>query len=412
MSGFTLPIVEAGGAWLAEERSVPVVSIAWSWPGGAALDPPGQEGRAALMAGLLTEGAGDLDANAFADALRDEAIELRFSADRDSFEGSLRALLPALPEAIRLARLAMTAPRFDAAAVQRLRARAIASARQNAETPRGQASRAFWEAAFPSHPMGRLAAGSAESLAAIPASGYAEAHAAQLRRGGVLAAASGAISRDELAAATAALFGALPEGAPPAIAPPGAPLPLGTRTVPVAVPQSQVIFGQAAIAVADPDWEALQVVLRILGGGGFSSRLMEAVRVQRGLTYGIGVGLDASFGQGMVVGSVATENARVAETLAVLRDEWRRMGETGPTAAELADAVAFLIGSQPLQFTDTRRIAGTLLAMQRNNRPRDWLAERPARLAALNVERTARVARRVLDPATLSVVVAGQPVGL
>jgi zinc protease len=412
MSGFSLPIAEAGGGWLAEERSVPVVSIAWSWPGGAALDPAGQEGRAGLMAALLTEGAGDLDANAFADALRDEAIELRFSADRDSFEGSLRALLPALPEAIRLARLAMTAPRFDAAAVQRLRARAIGAARQNAETPRAQASRAFWSAAFPSHPMGRLASGSAESLAAIPPGGYAEAHAAQLRRGGVLVAASGAIRPGELAAATAALFGALPEGAPAAVTPPGAPLPLGTRTVPVAVPQSQVIFGQAALPVADPDWEALQVVLRILGGCGFSSRLMEAVRVQRGLTYGIGVGLDASFGQGMVVGSVATENARVAEMLEVLRDEWRRMGEAGPSAAELADAVAFLIGSQPLQFTDTRRIAGTLLAMRRNNRPRDWLAERPARLAALTPARTAAVARRVLDPSTLSVVVAGQPVGL
>jgi zinc protease len=412
MSGFTLPITEAGGAWLAEERSVPVVSIAWSWAGGAALDPDGQEGRAALMAALLTEGAGDLDANAFADALRDEAIELRFSADRDSFEGSLRALLPALPEAIRLARLAMTAPRFDAAAVQRQRARAIAAARQNAETPRARASRAFWSGAFPAHPIGRLAGGSAESLAAMPAGGYAEAHGAQLRRDGLLVAASGAIAPDELAAATAALFAALPAGAPPAIAAPGAPLPLGTRIVPVGVPQSQVIFGQAAIPVADPEWEALQVVLRILGGGGFSSRLMEAVRVQRGLTYGIGVGLDASFGQGMVVGSVATENARVAETLDVLRAEWRRMGEAGPSAAELADAIAFLIGSQPLQFTDTRRIAGTLLAMRRNNRSRAWLAERPARLAALTVDRTAAVARRVLDPATLSVVVAGQPAGL
>lgn len=412
MSGFTLPILEAGEAWLAEERSVPVVSIAWSWPGGAALDPPGQEGRAAQMAALLTEGAGGLDANAFADSLRDEAIELRFSADRDSFEGSLRALLPALPEAIRLARLAMTAPRFDAAAVQRLRARAVAAARQNAETPRAQASRGFWSGAFPGHPVGRLATGSAESLAAIPAGGYAEAHAAQLRRQGVLAAAAGAIGADELAAATSALFGALPEAAPPAVAPPGAPVPLGTRIIPVPVPQSQVIFGQAAIPVADPDWETLQVVLRILGGGGFSSRLMEAVRVQRGLTYGIGVGLDASFGQGMVVGSVATENARVAEMLDVLRAEWRRMGEQGPMPAELADAVAFLIGSQPLQFTDTRRIAGTLLAMRRNNRPRDWLAGRPARLSALTVERAAAVARRVLDPGSLSVVVAGQPAGL
>ena len=59
-------------------------------------------------------------------------------------------------------------------------------------------------------------------------------------------------------------------------------------------------FGQPGLSVADPDWETAQVVLRVLGGGGFSSRLMEAVRVQRGLAYGIGVGLDTLFGQGVI----------------------------------------------------------------------------------------------------------------
>lgn len=415
-TGFSLPIqvVAAEGitAWLVEDHSVPVVSLSWSWAGGAALDPAGQEGAASLAAALLAEGAGPLRATEFADALRDAAISLSFSAGRDSFEGGFRTLTDALPEALRLARLAMREPRLDQDAVERIRARAVAGARRALETPRGQAGRAFWAAAFPGHSAGRPSGGTAESLAGLPAAAIRAALDRQLRAGGLLVAASGAVTAEALAALLPPLFAGLPAGSPPALPP----LPpfrgFGQQVLPVASPQSSVVFGQEGLAATDPDWEAAQVVLRILAGGGFTSRLMQSVREQRGLAYGIGGGLDLLFGRGIIVGSVATENARVAETLSVTRDEWARMAAEGPTAAELDDAIAFLTGSLPLAFTDSRRIADTLLTLRQNNRPTDWLAQRPARLAALTRDRLAAVAGRVLQPQALSAVVAGQPVGL
>lgn len=413
---FALPIqvVRSGRhtAWLVEDHSVPVVSLAWSWPGGAARDPTGGEGTAAMAAAMLSEGAGELRALAFADALRDAAIQLGFSAGRDAFEGSFRCLTDALPEALRLARLAMTAPRLDAEALERVRARAVAGARQALETPRGQAGRAFWAAAFPGHPAGRPATGTAESLAAIPPEAIRAALAGQLRRDGLLVAASGAIRPDALAALLAELFGPLPEGAPEAPLPLPAFASFGRAVVPVAAPQSQVVIGQPGIAPQDPDWEAAQVVLRILGGGGFSSRLMEAVRVQRGLTYGIGVGLDTMFRGGVVTGAFATENARVAEALEVTKAVWAELAATGPTAAEVEEAVAYLTGSLPLQFTDSRRIAATLLAMRRNDRPLDWLNGRTARLEAITAADATRVAASLLKPDALAVTIAGQPAGL
>lgn len=419
-AGFSLPIqvVEGGGftAWLAEDHSVPVVSLAWSWPGGAALDPEGQEGCARLAAALMTEGAGDLSAADFADALQDEAIGLGFSADRDTFEGSLRALKPALPEAVRLARLAMTAPRFEEEAVSRLRARAIAGARQALEGPRGRASRAFWAAGLPGHPAGRPAGGTEESLARLTVEQMRAALARHLHQGqgeaGLLIAASGAITATELAALLPQLLGALPPGR----SEPPPPLPdfarFGTQVVPVAAPQSAILFGQPGLPVRDADWEAAQVLLRILSGGGFTARLTRSIREERGLTYGIGAGLDPILGQGVLVGSCSTANARVGELLTVLRAEWRRMAEDGPTAAEMEEAIAFMTGSQPLQFTDSRRIAATLLAMRRNGRPLDWLAHRPERLAAISRDHAAKLAGRLLQPGALSVTVAGQPEGL
>ena len=220
------------------------------------------------------------------------------------------------------------------------------------------------------------------------------------------------IAATELAAVMTALFEGLPEGAPAEAPSLPAFTAFGRRVVEVASPQSAILFGQPGLAVNDPEWETAQVVLRVLAGGGFSSRLMEAVRVQRGLAYGIGAGLDVLFGQGVVVGSSATDNARVAETLKVTREEWARMAAEGPTDAELEDAVAFLTGNLPLQFTDSRRIAGTLLALQRNGRPIGWLNERAERLRALTRSHAAATASRLLLPESLSVAIAGQPEGV
>jgi len=416
VTGFSLPIqaVSGGGftAWLVEDHSVPVVSLAWSWPGGAALDLPGAEGATSLAMSLLTSGAGDLEETALAEALRDAAISLSFGADRDEAEGSFRCLADALPEALRLARLCMTAPRLDAQPFERGRAQALTRARSALETPRGRASRAFWPLAFPDHPVARPTGGTEDSLPGLDTAALRAALALQLRQGGLLIAAAGAITPAQLSALLPALFGDLPAGAPPRVPPLPNPTNFGQKVVPIEAPQSFAIFAQPGLAVADPDWEAAQVVLRILGGGGFTSRLMDEIRTKRGLTYGISTGFDTLFGEGIVIGTVATENARMAETIALLRHEWARMAEAGPTSAELADAVAFLTGNQPLQFTDSRRIAGGLLALRRNGRPMDWLDRRPERLAALTEPDTTRVAARLLQPQALSVLVAGQPVGL
>ena len=413
---FRLPIqrVTSNGltAWLVEDHSVPVVSLSWSWPGGAAFDAPGREGTAGLAAALLTEGAGDMPAAAFTDALRDAGIGLSFGAGRDDVDGGFRCLVDALPEAERLARLAMTAPRLDQAAIERLRARAIAGARQALETPRGQAGRAFWAAAYPTHTAGRPSGGTAESLAAISADDLRGVLGQQLRRDGLTIAAAGAIKPEALAALMDRLFAGLPAGAPATPATLPAFTSFGLRVIGMDSPQSQAIFGHEGIGARDPQFETAQIVLRVLGGGGFSSRLTESVRVKRGLTYGIGVGLDTGFGGGVLVGSVASDNGKIAEALSVTRDEWARMAADGPNDAEMAEAIAFLTGSLALQFTDSRRIANTLIAMQRNGRPIDWLDGRSDRLRAITRDDAARMARRLLKPEALSVTVAGRPVGL
>jgi len=413
-AGFSVPIqiVEQGGitAWLVEDHSVPVVSVAWAWPQGAAADPRGKEGLANVSAAMLTEGAGDLTNLAFADALSDAGIGLSFTGGRDSFEGSFRALTDAVPEAVRLAKLAMTQPRLDDEALGRVRARAMLASRQSLETPAGLARRGFWEAGFPNFSAGRLS--TPETIEAIGQADIRACLAAQLTRGKLLVTASGAIDAAGLRRLLVELFGALPHHPIPDTAPLPDLADFGVTLRPKAAPQSTLVFGQNGLLPTDPDWEAFQVALRILAGGGFTSRLMKSVREERGLTYGIGAGLDLLFGRALVVGSVQTANASVGEVWGLIRSAWKEMATNGPTEAEVADALAFLGGSLPLQFTDSRRTASLLLNLRQVGRPPEWLAGRAARLAAIDRRKVAEAAARVLKPEGLVLAVAGEPVGL
>jgi zinc protease len=112
---------------------------------------------------------------------------------------------------------------------------------------------------------------------------------------------------------------------------------------------------------------------------------------------------------GLVMGQVATQNDRVAESIDLVRAEWRRIAEAGPTPEEIANAKAYLVGSFPISLDSTRRIAATLVSIQENGLGIDYLDRRRALIEGVTAEELRRVAGRLLDPAALTFVVVGQP---
>ena len=162
-------VVGASGveAWLVEDRSVPVVSLRFAFPGGAALDPAGRDGTAALISGMLDEGAGPYDTVAFHRKLDDLSAELRFAAGHDEFDGSLKVLKGNLSEAAELLRLALTEAQFPADAIERMRAETLAALAKQARNPRSLSGRLWMQDAFEDHPYGRDSAGSPATVAAI-----------------------------------------------------------------------------------------------------------------------------------------------------------------------------------------------------------------------------------------------------
>ena len=178
------------------------------------------------------------------------------------------------------------------------------------------------------------------------------------------------------------------------------------------IPQSVVVFGHRGLDRDDPEFYAAYVMNYALGGGGFTSRLTQEVRQKRGLAYGVYSYLSPLDYAALYFGGVATENARVAESLEVIRAEFARMRDDGMTADELADAKTYLTGSFALRLDSNGKIANLLIGIQLNDLGIDYIDRRNGYIEAVTLADANRVAARLLDPEALQVVVVGTPEGL
>jgi zinc protease len=406
--------VQAGDleAWLVEDHSNPLIAITIAFRGGAATDPIGKEGLARMAAGLLDEGAGDLDAQAFQRRLNELAIELGFSADLDTLTGDMRTLTENRDQAFDLLRLALERPRLDAEPVARVRGQLQAAIRQQLERPASVASLMFFSTMFPDHPYGRPVMGTSDSLDAIGVDDLRGFVDRRIARDNLVIGVVGDITPEELAPLLRSTFGGLPAAAAPIAVDETAPHGEGRVVVeekPVA--QSALVFGHQGPQRDDPDYYPATVVNHLLGGG-FTSTLYEEVREKRGLVYSVSTDLYPLDHAGLIVGSAATANERVAETVQVVRDEWRHMAKGAITSERLEDAKTYLTGSFPLALTSSERIAGILVGMQLDNLGIDYLERRNALIEAVTLEEAKRVAGEMLDPDEITFVIVGRPEGI
>jgi len=408
-------VVSPGGieAWLVEDHTNPIIAMEIAFKGSAALDPQDKAGLAHMVASTIDEGAGPLDSQAFQGELDNLSISLRFDAGIDSFGGSLETLTENRDRAFELLRLALTEPRFDEEPVERIRSQIIARLSRESEDPNSIAGRTLRRLMFPDHPYGRPAHGTEASIARITKDDLRGFVERRFGRDRLFVGVVGDITPEELGKALDETFLALPAKAAP-FEVPEAEVTAAGETVVIAksIPQSVVALGQDGIRRDDPDYYAAYVVNYILGGGGFSSRLVEEVREKRGLAYSVYSYLAPYDHGAMVYGGTATQNARVGESLELIRQEWRRMAEKGPTAEELEAAKRYLTGSFPLRFSSSDNIAGMLVGMQLEDLGIDYLEKRNDYVEAVTLEDARRVAAELYRPGALTVVVVGTPDGI
>jgi zinc protease len=407
-------VTSPGGikAWLVESRQVPLIAVKFGFSGAAAQDPDGKEGIANFVSGMLDEGAGDLKSTEFQERQEDLAVRMNFDAGRDMFTGSFQTLTRNRQEAADLLRLALTKPRFDADAVDRIKKQILTGLKFDQNDPRRVALKEWFKLAFKDHPYARPVKGTMTSVEKIGREDLSDFVRKVFTRDTLKVSVVGDIDAKTLGPMLDQIFGDLPAESdlkPVAEAkPPKGPQ---RKVIKMNVPQSVAVFGHGGFKRKDKDFVTSYVLNYILGGGGFNSRLTEEVREKRGLAYSIYSYLAPFRYAAIYAGNVATENKSMTRSLKVIEGELKRMADKGPSAEELKNAKQYLTGSYPLRFDTSTKIASQLLWIQIEELGLGYIDERNSKIEAVTLKDIRRVAKRLLKADGLIVTIVGKPEG-
>ncbi|MEB2318926.1 MAG: pitrilysin family protein [Pseudomonadota bacterium] len=388
--------------------AIPMVDVSVLFDAGSRRDPSGRRGVASMVGRMLDKGAGELDETGLAEGFAGIGAELGGGAGTDRASVSVRTLSePAtLDRAIELTALVIGSPRFDAAVLDREKARLGQALAQSLTEPSTIARRRFNELLYPGHPYGRNL--DPADVAAIEVDDLRAFHRAHYVARGAAVAMIGAIDRGKAERIAERLVGSLPPGGPPEPMPPvGEGSPGVEARIDHPASQSHILLGMPVLTRADPDYFALYVGNHVLGGGGFVSRLYEEVREQRGLAYSVYSHFMPMRQPGPFLIGLQTGKARTDEALEVVRETIRRFVAEGPSAEELAAAKSNLIGGFALRIDSNARILGQLALIAHEGLPLDWLDIWIERIEAVTLEQVRDAFRRRIDPDRLSVVVVG-----
>ena len=403
--------------WLVESPSIPMLDVQIDFDAGSRRDPASQAGLAsvtALMAGKGVAARGGqpaLDENQLGEAWADLGASFGASAGLDRLSFTLRTLTDAaiLPQAAQLAARELGAPAWPAAVWQRERQRLSAAIAESRTRPGTIAALRFDAAVYGQHPYGYET--TPESLARIDVMDQQRFYQQHVQPCRARVSVVGAIDRARADALVTGLLAQLPQAqscAPlppvPEVAPLAAPQEI---RVPLQSAQAHVLIGQPGHKRSDPDFFALLVGNHILGGGGFTSRLMDQVREQRGLSYSVYSHFSPGRDAGAFTIGLQTRPDQADEAIAVARQVLAGFVADGPTVDELQAAKDNLIGGFALRIDSNRKLLANVANIAWNDLPLDYLEHWTERVAAVTPEQIKAAFQRVLQPERMVTVVVG-----
>lgn len=403
--------VTPGGVsvWLVEEPSIPILSFRMAWEAGAANDPDGLEGLTNAMTYHMNEGAGELDAQAFFKRMEELNMSFGCSSGAESTYCNASMLIDNIDASFAMIGLALSEPRFDEGPFERFLREQEVSLRTRETNARFLSGRALNAALYPDHPYAREV--SAESLAALTREEMAAQKDRLMTKDRLLVTAVGAISPQALAPLIDKAVASLPdtsvvvETPPVVLADPVA----DPIIVDLPQPQSLVSFTGPAMRRDDADFYTAVVLNYVFGGGGFESRLMKDLRVDKGLTYGVYARVSPGDKLQTWSGGGQTKNESAKAFIDGIKDNMQKLVADGITETELADAKSYLTGSYPLGFDSNAKIAARMMGVRIDGLPVDFFDTRNALIEAVTLEDVNRVATEFLSPERYTFVVVGEP---
>jgi zinc protease len=173
------------------------------------------------------------------------------------------------------------------------------------------------------------------------------------------------------------------------------------------ITQANIVLGQIGVARSNPDYFPILLMNHVLGGGGFTSRLMQTIRTKGGLAYSVSSHFEGNKLPGPFQVVLQTKVESAAEAIRLVRSEIEKLHRDGATEEELQMAKDYLTGNFPLRLDSTGKLAGFLVQVEYFGLGDDYIERYPERVRAVTVAQVRDAARRYLAPDALVQVVVG-----
>ncbi len=385
--------------WFAQDTTQPVFTLRLVFTDtGFAYDPEDSAGLATLVTSMLTEGAGEMDALAFKQALDSKAIKLSLAADADHVFITVTSLSEHQSQALNLLTAMLTHPRFDAAALTRVKSATLATLARAEEEPGYVANRAWSEHYFGAHPYAKPRIGTKAGIESIGVEDLNAYVKRSFTSRNLVVSVAGDIDIETLGVALDGLTSALPSEFTPAVQIEDAAVAANhpPEVIQRDIPQTVIQFGGPGLKRSDPKYITGYVLNEIVGGSTLKSRLGDALREKSGLTYTVGTDLTPMQHTGLFWGAFATRNDKVADAMAIVEATIKNVAEKGVTEKELADAKAYITGSFPLSLDTNAELAGFMTGMQIYHLGSDYLEKRNALINAVTKHDVDQLAKEML----------------
>jgi zinc protease len=397
--------------WLfSRQAKLPLVTLQLLIKAGTLQEPKGKEGLANLTASLLLSGTKSRSATQIAQELDFMGARLRASGGDDFSTLSLSVLKKDLAPGLALLKDVLLNPAFARPEIKRKVAQYLAALKSEEDEPMVVASRTFAKDLYGKFPYGYPVLGTPQGLAAITPKDLAAFHRTYYRPNNAVLSIVGDLTRDEAQQWVAKTFGTWAEAPIPALKlPPIAPL-KQQKVVLINkdISQANIILGNLGIKRRNPDFYACQVMNYILGGGGFSSRLMDDIRENRGLAYSVGSSFAPGLEPGPFTVSLETKNANAAEAIQQVTAQIKRIMSQPVSAKELADAKSYFIGSFARKMDSLGKRAWLLNYVEVYGLGLDYPWKYPDLIGHLTPADIQKVAEKYLHPNDYLLVVVGK----
>lgn len=379
-----------------ETREVPLVTVAFLVPAGSAADDPGSEGIANITGRLLMKGAGGMTADRIAEAIEEVggAIDVRTGRDYSAAYANFMAKdLERALDVLSAIALKPSFPEEELAREKSLVAADIAGAKDN---PMALANREFVRDLVGDHPYAHPVEGSEQSVEALTRAGIQAFYKAHYVPRGAILAVVGDVDAKKALEVVRARFGGWKGDAPARAVPPLEPKKYpGRRVIVVDKPdasQSQIRFGNVTVPRGTSEEFPLVVSNTVLGGG-FTSRLMDEIRVNRGLSYGAR-STNMNFRDGGIFGVYTyTKNKSLRECIDVALEQVKRMRTEKLTETELASAKKYVTGLFPFDVETNNDLAQWLVELSFYGIPLTYVEEYCAKVDAVTADECLKVAQ-------------------